>query len=114
MGFEPLKPLSQNLLPLPIVKGKVIDEKGNPLPGATVLAKGTTKAVLTNADGDFTIDMPANSTKLVVSYIGMESLEVTIKSTPLTIILKELGQELSEVIITTGYEKTSKELLQER
>jgi hypothetical protein len=34
---------------LPIVKGKVIDEKGNPLPGATVLAKGTTKAVLTNA-----------------------------------------------------------------
>jgi protocatechuate 3,4-dioxygenase beta subunit len=36
MGFEPLKPLSQNLsIPLPIVKGKVIDEKGNPLPGAT-------------------------------------------------------------------------------
>jgi hypothetical protein len=48
--------------------------------------------VLTNADGDFTIDMPANSTKLVVSYIGMESLEVTIKSTPLTIILKELAR----------------------
>jgi TonB-linked SusC/RagA family outer membrane protein len=108
MGFEPLKSLSQNLLPPPIVKGKVIDEKGNPLPGATVLAKGTTKAVLTDADGNFTIDMPANSAKLVVSYIGMESLEVTIKSTPLTIILKELGQELSEVIITTGYEKTSK------
>jgi hypothetical protein len=50
--------------------------------------------MVTNTDGDFTIDMPANSTKLVVSYIGMESLEVTIKSTPLTIILKELGQEL--------------------
>jgi hypothetical protein len=44
----------------------------------------------------------------------MESLEVTIKSTPLTIILKELGQELSEVIITTDMRKPPKELLQER
>ncbi|NDP22386.1 MAG: SusC/RagA family TonB-linked outer membrane protein [Paludibacter sp.] len=108
IGFEPLKSLSQNLLPLPIIKGKVIDERGNPLPGATVLAKGTTKAVLTDFDGKFTIDMPANSTRLVISYIGMQSQEVGIKTTPLTIVLTDEANNLSEVVITTGYEKTSK------
>jgi TonB-linked SusC/RagA family outer membrane protein len=91
-----------------IVKGKVLDEKGNPLPGATVMIKGTKVAVLTDIDGNFIIDAPANSTRLVVSYIGMETQEVGIKSTPLTIILSEFGQKLNEVVITTGYEKTSK------
>ncbi|MCC9070696.1 SusC/RagA family TonB-linked outer membrane protein [Flavobacterium sp. F-65] len=93
---------------IPIVKGKVIDQRGDPLPGATVLAKGSKVAVLTDFDGNFTIDMPANSTKLIVSYVGMETREVDIVNSPLTISLSELGQNLKEVVITTGYEKTSK------
>ncbi|MGO4822636.1 MULTISPECIES: SusC/RagA family TonB-linked outer membrane protein [unclassified Flavobacterium] len=91
-----------------IVKGRVLDEKGNPLPGATVLAKGTKVAVLTDIDGNFTIDMPVNTTRLVISYIGMETQEVSASASPLTIVLSELGQKLNEVVITTGYEKTSK------
>ncbi|SDX69658.1 SusC/RagA family TonB-linked outer membrane protein [Flavobacterium degerlachei] len=91
-----------------IVKGRVLDERGLPLPGATVMVKGTKIAVLTDFDGNFTIDAPANSTRLVVSYIGMETQEIAIKSTPITIILSEFGQKLNEVVITTGYEKTSK------
>jgi TonB-linked SusC/RagA family outer membrane protein len=90
------------------IKGKVTDEKGIPLPGATVQAKGTKIAVLTDADGNFTIEMPKNNTKLVVSYVGMESYEVTVGNGPLTVILKELRQKLDEVVVTTGYEKTSK------
>lgn len=93
---------------IPVVKGKVIDQRGDPLPGATVLAKGSKVAVLTDFDGNFTIDMPTNSTKLIVSYVGMETKEVDIVNSPLTISLSELGQNLKEVVITTGYEKTSK------
>ncbi|WP_166922172.1 SusC/RagA family TonB-linked outer membrane protein [Flavobacterium poyangense] len=95
-------------LAAPLVKGKVIDQTGNPLPGATVVAKGSKTSVLTDADGSFTIDMPANATKLVVSYIGMETQEVSIDKLPLVIVLNEQGQNLKEVIVTTGYEKTSK------
>ncbi|KFF09603.1 SusC/RagA family TonB-linked outer membrane protein [Flavobacterium hydatis] len=93
---------------IPIVKGKVVDQSGDPLPGATVLAKGSKVAVLTDFDGNFTIDMPANTTKLVVSYVGMETKEVNITNSPLTITLSEQGQNLKEVVVTTGYEKTSK------
>ena len=92
----------------PIIRGKVTDPSGVPLPGATVLAKGTKIAVLTDFDGNFSIEMPANSSALVISYVGMETKEIGIENTSPTIILNESGQNLKEVIITTGYEKTSK------
>lgn len=107
-GFGISKTVSEKLTVAPIVKGKVVDQSGMPLPGATVLAKGTKKSVITDFDGNFTIDMPENSTRLIISYIGMTSQEVGIKSTPLTIVLIENEQSLKEVVITTGYEKTSK------
>ncbi|RYJ50687.1 SusC/RagA family TonB-linked outer membrane protein [Flavobacterium petrolei] len=107
-AIEDQTPLFESLLAATIVRGKVIDEKGNPLPGATVMVKGSKIAVLTDFDGNFVIDMPQNATKLIVSYVGMETLEVTTGNTPLTIVLNEVGQKLNEVVITTGYEKTSK------
>ncbi|SFD89807.1 SusC/RagA family TonB-linked outer membrane protein [Flavobacterium phragmitis] len=92
----------------PIIKGKVTDQTGSPLPGATVMAKGTKTAVLTDFDGNFVIEMPANVNRLVISYVGMESKEIGIENTTPTIVLTEAGQNLKEVVITTGYEKTSK------
>ncbi|TCN55539.1 SusC/RagA family TonB-linked outer membrane protein [Flavobacterium circumlabens] len=100
--------LFETLVPGPIIKGKVTDPSGVPLPGATVLAKGTKIAVLTDFDGNFSIDMPANSTSLVISYVGMETKEIGIQNTTPTIFLNEAGQNLKEVVVTTGYEKTSK------
>jgi len=100
--------LFDNLSAGPVIRGKVTDPSGIPLPGATVLAKGTKIAVLTDFDGNFSIEMPANSTALIVSYVGMESREISIENTSPTIVLNETGQNLKEVIITTGYEKTSK------
>jgi TonB-linked SusC/RagA family outer membrane protein len=92
----------------PIIKGKVTDVNGIPLPGATVLAKGTKIAVLTDFDGNFSIEMPANSSQLVISYVGFETKEIGTENTSPTIVLNEAGQNLKEVVITTGYEKTSK------
>jgi TonB-linked SusC/RagA family outer membrane protein len=90
------------------VKGTVLDDKGNPLPGATVMAKGSKVAVLTDYDGNFSIQMPTGTTQLVISYVGMQTKEVTPGKTRMTITLNELGESLKEVVITTGYEKTSK------
>jgi len=108
IGINTAQSLLSNTVLATIVKGRVLDEAGLPLPGATVMVKGTKIAVLTDFDGNFTIDAPANSTRLVVSYIGMETQEIAIKATPITVILSEFGQKLNEVVITTGYEKTSK------
>lgn len=82
-----------------IVKGKVVDEKGLPIPGVNILLKGTKVSTQTDFNGSFTIEAPNNNAKLVVSYIGMESQEVTIGNTPLTIVLKEAGQKLDEVVV---------------
>ncbi|WP_202703267.1 SusC/RagA family TonB-linked outer membrane protein [Flavobacterium sp. UGB4466] len=92
----------------PIIKGTVTDVSGSPLPGATVLAKGTKIAVLTDFDGKFSIEMPTNSDRLVISYVGMETKEIGITNTNPVVVLNEAGQNLKEVVVTTGYEKTSK------
>jgi TonB-linked SusC/RagA family outer membrane protein len=97
-----------DVAPVKIIKGKVTDDKGNPLPGALVNVKGTKISVVTDMDGNFSIDVPADGTKLVVSYLGMETREVSIGNSPLSIVLNELGQKLNEVVVTTGYEKTAK------
>jgi TonB-linked SusC/RagA family outer membrane protein len=107
-NLDPNNSLFNVLTAGPIIKGKVTDPSGVPLPGATILAKGTKIAVLTDFDGNFSIEMPANSTALVVSYVGMETKEIGIENTTPTVILNEAGQNLKEVVVTTGYEKTSK------
>lgn len=105
---EAHNPVFEILSAGPIIRGKVTDLSGSPLPGATVLAKGTKVAVLTDFDGNFSIEMPANSNQLIISYVGFETKEIGIENTSPTIVLNEAGQNLKEVIVTTGYEKTSK------
>jgi TonB-linked SusC/RagA family outer membrane protein len=111
-GFSALNhqpSLLENLIKFVKIKGKVIDEKGSPLSGATVMAKGSNVIALTDFDGSFSIDAPQNNTTLIISYVGMETQEVdVINEKPLIIVLSEKGQKLKEVVVTTGYEKTSK------
>ena len=84
------------------ITGKVTNEKGESLPGVNIIAKGTTISTQTDFDGNFTFEVPDNITTLVVSYIGLQEQEVTIGNAPLTIVLKEVGQQMNEVIVI-GY-----------
>lgn len=59
------------------LSGQVIDETGVPIPGATVVVKGTTSGTVTNADGKFTLDLTQSRGTLVFSFIGMKSQEVS-------------------------------------
>lgn len=88
------------------VKGKVTDQNGLPIAGANIIVKGTTTGVQTDVDGSFAISVPDNATKLIITYIGMEDQEVAISSSPLKIVMKEVGQKLEEVVI--GYGKSKK------
>ena len=53
------------------ISGKVTDETGAPVPGATVIVKGTSIGTVTDYDGNFTLGVPATAKALVFSFIGM-------------------------------------------
>jgi TonB-linked SusC/RagA family outer membrane protein len=83
------------------IKGKVTGAKGEPLPGATILVKGTKNAVSTDFDGNFTIDVPDSNSILVVSFTGYSTKEFA-ASDAMNIQLQEQNQTLNEVVVV-GY-----------
>ncbi|RZK26064.1 MAG: hypothetical protein EOO63_15180, partial [Hymenobacter sp.] len=85
------------------VSGRVTDPKGEPLPGVTVLVKGTTNGTSTGADGSFTLSVPENST-LVFSSVGFKTQElpVTGATSTIAIRLSDDQQALNEVVVV-GY-----------
>lgn len=84
------------------VKGTVTDTNGDPVIGANVVIKGTSKGTITDIEGKFTLDVPENAV-LLVSYIGYEPLEIKVgNKTVYYIRLQEDTQNLEEVIIV-GY-----------
>jgi TonB-linked SusC/RagA family outer membrane protein len=60
------------------VKGKIVDEKGEPLIGATIRANGTQTVSTTNVNGEFTLNVPATAQTITISYIGYNNLEKSI------------------------------------
>lgn len=82
------------------VKGTVRDDEGNPLPGANILVKGTTSGTQTDFDGNFIIELPANSNTLVISYIGFTTTEVDVtdKDT-IDVSLASAAAQLDDVVI---------------
>lgn len=100
------------------IKGKVVDMKKQPLPGVTVLVKGTTLGVSTSAEGTFKIEVPSNDMVLVFSFVGMETKEIKLNELKderilngkanLEVVLKETVESLEDVVIT-GYANIRKE-----
>ena len=85
------------------INGKVTDERGEPLSGVTVLAKGSSRATTTSVEGLFTINVEDGTRVLVFSYIGMETLEINIEGkATLQVELKPSERALNEVIVV-GY-----------
>ena len=89
------------------VTGTVIDsETGEPIPGASVKVQGTTLGVQTNIDGKFTINnVPSTSKTLTVSFMGMKSVEETIRNN-MTIALESDVKALNEVMVVAFGQQT--------
>ncbi|SFW20082.1 TonB-linked outer membrane protein, SusC/RagA family [Sinomicrobium oceani] len=91
-----------------MIRGKVTDASGQPLPGATVTVKGTSDGVSTDFDGKFSIEVSASVAVLEVSYIGFKTKEVqTGKKDYLEVSLQEDTQLLDEVVLI-GYGEQSR------
>lgn len=84
------------------VTGKVTDEKGDPIPGATIQVKGTSTGTATSPDGSFKLNAPPNGT-LVVSYVGYANQEISIGGkTTVNITLQTSSTQLTDVVVV-GY-----------
>ena len=59
------------------VKGKIVDDKGEAIPGATISIKGTTQGTISDVDGNFSISVPSDAT-LQISFIGYKSMDVAV------------------------------------
>lgn len=87
--------------------GTVVDSKGLPLPGVTVLLKGTTVGTATDPDGRFKLTLPAlKQIVLQFSFIGMKPKEVAVKGKEdLRVVLEEDATEMDEVVVTGIFNK---------
>ncbi len=87
------------------IKGKIVDEKGNPLPGVTVMIKGTGMGVVTDAEGKYSLQLPeAEGIRLLFTFIGMKPQEVAYAGQKeVNVTMHEEATQIDEVVIT-GYQ----------
>ena len=99
--------------PVP-VSGRVTDAKGQPVIGASVIVRGTTLGVSTDAEGRFTLEVPAPaaSQTLEVSYLGYETATIPVGSrTSFAVTLRESASEIESVVVTAlGIKREEKAL----
>lgn len=101
-----LPPLAQAVK----VSGKVVDEDGQPLPGVSVVLKGTTTGVATDVNGEFILMVPkAEGAVLVFSFVGMKTQELPVTADrPMHVVMVADSEQMEEVVVT-GYQTISKE-----
>ncbi|NLB78196.1 MAG: TonB-dependent receptor plug domain-containing protein, partial [Clostridiaceae bacterium] len=89
--------------------GIVSDRSGAPLPGVTVVIKGTTQGTITGADGNFSLANVLDETTLVVSFVGMKTQEISVSGkTTINVVLEEETIGIEEVVaIGYGVQKKS-------
>ncbi|MCW3462107.1 TonB-dependent receptor [Chitinophaga nivalis] len=84
------------------VKGKITDEKGNPIPGVNIQIAGTTKGTVTTATGTYQLDVPDDAT-LLFTFVGYVQQTIAVNNrTTIDVVLKEDTKGLNEVVVV-GY-----------
>ncbi len=85
------------------VKGKIVNNKGEPLSGVTVIEKGTTNGTSTGEDGNFSLDVTDQNAVLIISIVGYTTLELSVKNDNYTsVVLTAIESKLDEVVVV-GY-----------
>ncbi len=90
------------------VRGRILDNNGDPLIGVTVQVEGTNKGTITDYDGNFELDGVQEGTLLTYSYVGKRPLKRRAGYKPVVIILEDESSQLDDVVVT-GYQTISKE-----
>lgn len=85
------------------ITGKVTDEYGEPLPGTSIVVKGTTIGTMTDVEGNFRLDVPSPESVLIFSFVGMQTIEIEVgNQTTLNVEMKTDATALEEVVVI-GY-----------
>ena len=82
------------------IKGRVLDDQGKPLPGVSILVKGTSTSTTASNTGNFSISVPSASSVLVFTYIGFTSKEIPVRNqTEINVTLLPSAAELEQVVV---------------
>ena len=94
------------------VTGVVSDKSGEPLPGVTVIVSGTSIGTTTDANGVFSLSVPADAKNLQFSFVGLKTQEVPIEGkTTFSVVMEDSAIGIDEVVVTAlGIEKTKRSL----
>lgn len=94
------------------ITGQVVDAKGEPLIGVSILVKGTTDGAITDLDGNYKIMTKSNNPVIVYSYIGYKTQEIPLKGqTAINITMMDDTQVIDEVVVTAlGIKRSEKAL----
>ena len=91
------------------IEGRVVDEKGDPLPGANIRGIGSPFGAISDIKGNFTCKVMEETHTLEVSFVGMQTEKVSIKGrTHVNVVMHEDKQQLGDVVVT-GYQRISRE-----
>ncbi len=93
------------------LSGRVIDERGEGLPGVSILLKGSHQGTVSDKDGSFSIQVPDNDAVLVFSFVGFVSLEVAVQNQTRIDITMKIDEKALEEVVVVGYGEQSRELL---
>lgn len=87
-----------------IITGKVTGKDGNPLPGVTIAIKGTTRGAITDANGNYKLQLLSGDKILVITSIGMKKAEVVINDRKvINVVMEEETTSIDNNVIVTGY-----------
>lgn len=106
---NPEQSLTKTLSSAPVkVSGKVTDEKGEPLPGVSIVVKGTTIGILTDMDGKYVLNVTGPDVVLEFSFVGYDP-QTFVVGNHTTINVKLIEKNISiEQVVVVGYGKTNK------
>ncbi|HAZ04295.1 MAG TPA: TonB-dependent receptor [Prolixibacteraceae bacterium] len=86
-----------------VIKGKVTDSSGQPLPGVTVVVKGTTNGIITDVDGHYSLPNVSSDAILMFSFVGMKTQEISVdRRATVNVIMEEETVGIEEVV-AIGY-----------
>lgn len=86
-----------------VVSGNVVDEKGEDLPGVSIVIKGSQQGTITNAAGAFSINVPNDSSTLLFSFVGFLSQEQVVGSQNTIDVVLEIDEKSLEEVVVVGY-----------
>lgn len=93
------------------VTGKVADTSGMPVPGVSVIVKGTTIGTITDMDGKFSLDVQGDNRVLLFSFVGMKSQEIPVEGkTSFSVVMEEETIGLEEVVAVGYGTQTKREI----